>query len=115
MPDVWHAHGPADKGHAAYVEEFNGFSGKEGVMLEVDYPPGGSDPIHRHNAYAFVYILEGTVVMQLKGGSVGTSLSTVKRAVGPIARFPCHRPNITYGEGQLKNYPLFGGNWHDHS
>ena len=44
------------------------FHGKEGVMLEVDYPPGASDPIHRHNAYAFVYILEGTVVMQVKGG-----------------------------------------------
>ena len=44
------------------------FHAKEGVMLEVDYPPGASDPIHRHNAYAFVYVLEGTVVMQLKGG-----------------------------------------------
>ena len=44
------------------------FHDKEGVMLEVDYPPGVSDPIHRHNAYAFVYVLEGTVVMQLKGG-----------------------------------------------
>jgi quercetin dioxygenase-like cupin family protein len=44
------------------------FSGKEGVMLEVEYPPGASDPVHRHNAYAFVYVLEGTVVMQLKGG-----------------------------------------------
>jgi quercetin dioxygenase-like cupin family protein len=32
------------------------------------YPPGASDPIHRHNAHAFVYVLEGTVVMQLKGG-----------------------------------------------
>jgi quercetin dioxygenase-like cupin family protein len=43
-------------------------SGKEGVMLEVAYPPGGSDPVHQHHAYAFVYILEGTVVMRLKGG-----------------------------------------------
>lgn len=43
-------------------------SGKEGVMLEVVYPPGGSDPVHQHHAYAFVYIIEGTVVMQLKGG-----------------------------------------------
>jgi quercetin dioxygenase-like cupin family protein len=32
------------------------------------YPPGASDPIHRHNAHAFVYVLEGAVVMQLKGG-----------------------------------------------
>src|SRR5512142_810270 len=42
--------------------------GKEGLMITVVYPPGGSDPIHRHNAYAFVYVLEGSVVMQVKGG-----------------------------------------------
>jgi quercetin dioxygenase-like cupin family protein len=44
------------------------FPGKEGQMITVVYPPGSSDPIHRHNAHAFVYVLEGTVVMQLKGG-----------------------------------------------
>jgi len=44
------------------------FPGKEGVMITVVYPPGASDPIHRHNAYAFLYVLEGSVVMQLKGG-----------------------------------------------
>jgi quercetin dioxygenase-like cupin family protein len=42
--------------------------GKEGLMLTVEYPPGGSDPIHRHNAHAFVYVLEGSVVMQVRGG-----------------------------------------------
>ena len=42
--------------------------GKEGVMITVVYPPGASDPVHRHNAYAFVYVLEGSVVMQLNGG-----------------------------------------------
>jgi quercetin dioxygenase-like cupin family protein len=42
--------------------------GKEGLMLLVEYPPGGADPIHRHNADAFVYVLEGTVIMQVKGG-----------------------------------------------
>jgi quercetin dioxygenase-like cupin family protein len=42
--------------------------GKEGLMITVVYPPGASDPIHRHNAHAFVYVLEGTVVMQVKGG-----------------------------------------------
>ena len=40
--------------------------GKEGVMILVEYPPGASDPIHRHNAHAFVYVLEGSVVMQLR-------------------------------------------------
>jgi quercetin dioxygenase-like cupin family protein len=44
------------------------FPGKEGLMITVEYPPGSSDPIHRHNAYAFVYVLEGTVVMQVRGG-----------------------------------------------
>ena len=42
--------------------------GKEGLMITVESPPGGSDPIHRHDAYAFVYVLEGSVVMQVKGG-----------------------------------------------
>jgi len=41
---------------------------KEGLMIIVEYPPGGSDPVHRHNAHAFVYVLEGSVVMQVKGG-----------------------------------------------
>jgi quercetin dioxygenase-like cupin family protein len=44
------------------------FPGKEGLMITVVYPPGASDPIHRHNAHAFLYVLEGSVVMQVKGG-----------------------------------------------
>ena len=44
------------------------FPGKEGLMIAVEYPPGSSDPVHRHNAHAFVYVLEGSVVMQVKGG-----------------------------------------------
>jgi quercetin dioxygenase-like cupin family protein len=43
------------------------FPGKEGLMITVVYPPGSSDPIHRHNADAFVYVLEGSIVMQVKG------------------------------------------------
>ena len=42
--------------------------GKEGLMITVEYPPGSSDPIHRHNAHAFVYVLEGSIVMQVRGG-----------------------------------------------
>jgi quercetin dioxygenase-like cupin family protein len=41
--------------------------GKEGTMLIVEYAAGGADPVHRHNAHAFVYVLEGTVIMQVKG------------------------------------------------
>jgi quercetin dioxygenase-like cupin family protein len=44
------------------------FPGKEGLMISVVYPPGSSDPIHRHNAHAFVYVLEGSIVMQVRGG-----------------------------------------------
>src|SRR5262249_21232937 len=42
--------------------------GKEGLMITVEYPPGSSDPIHRHNAHAFIYVLEGSIVMQVRGG-----------------------------------------------
>lgn len=42
--------------------------GKEGLMITVDYPPGAVDPLHRHNAHAFIYVLEGSIVMQVKGG-----------------------------------------------
>jgi len=42
--------------------------GKEGLMFIVDYPPGSVDPIHRHNANAFIYVLEGSIVMQVRGG-----------------------------------------------
>src|SRR6478736_2516873 len=41
--------------------------GKEVTILTVDYAPGGADPVHRHNASAFVYVLEGSIVMQMKG------------------------------------------------
>jgi len=42
--------------------------GKEVSMITVEYAPGGSDPIHRHNAHGFIYVLEGSVVMQVEGG-----------------------------------------------
>jgi quercetin dioxygenase-like cupin family protein len=42
--------------------------GKEVLMITVEYHPGGTDPIHRHNAHAYIYVLEGSIVMQVKGG-----------------------------------------------
>ena len=42
--------------------------GKEVLMITVEFPPGGFDPVHRHDAHGFIYVLEGTVVMQVKGG-----------------------------------------------
>jgi len=41
--------------------------GKEGRMIEVSYPPGARDVVHRHDAHAFVYVLEGQIIMQLNG------------------------------------------------
>jgi quercetin dioxygenase-like cupin family protein len=42
--------------------------GKEVLMITVDYAPGAADPVHRHDAHAFVYVLTGSIVMQVKGG-----------------------------------------------
>lgn len=42
--------------------------GREVSMITVEYPPGGSDPVHRHDAHGFIYVLEGSVLMQVEGG-----------------------------------------------
>lgn len=44
------------------------YPGKEVQMIVVEYPPGSVDPVHRHHAHAFVYVLEGSIVMGLDGG-----------------------------------------------
>ncbi len=49
-------------------KDLTGNPGREALMITVEYAPGGSDPIHRHNAHAIVYVLEGSIVMQVKGG-----------------------------------------------
>jgi quercetin dioxygenase-like cupin family protein len=49
-------------------KDLTNIPGKEVLMITVEYPPGWSDPVHRHNAQAFLYVLEGSVVMQVKGG-----------------------------------------------
>ena len=66
---------PAVKAEAAGAKvtsllskDLKDFPGKEGLMVTVEYPPGSVDPVHRHNAYGFVYMLEGSIVMQVKGG-----------------------------------------------
>jgi quercetin dioxygenase-like cupin family protein len=43
------------------------YPGKEGRVIEVSYPPGTQDMVHRHDAHAFVYVLEGQIIMQVKG------------------------------------------------
>src|ERR1700739_2140534 len=51
-----------------FSKDLTDFPGKEGLMITVEDPPGASDPIHRHNAHAFVYVLEVSIVMQVRGG-----------------------------------------------
>ena len=53
-------------------KDLTNLPGKEGLMIMVEYPPGSSDPIHRHFAHAFVYVLEGSIVMQVRGGKETT-------------------------------------------
>lgn len=48
--------------------------GKEVLMITVEYPPGGADPVHRHDAHGFIYVLEGSIVMGVEGGKETTLL-----------------------------------------
>jgi quercetin dioxygenase-like cupin family protein len=50
------------------TKDLTNLPGKEGLMVIVEYSPGSSDPIHRHNAHGFIYVLEGSIVMQVRGG-----------------------------------------------
>ena len=74
MPTTLLAQHPAGSQtpHAAVTQltskDLREFPGKEVLMITVDYPPGSVDPIHRHNAHAFIYVLEGSIIMQVKGG-----------------------------------------------
>src|SRR5262245_20115854 len=54
------------------TKDLAGLAGKEAVMLTVEYAPGASSSKHRHNAHTFVYVLEGSIVMQVGGGKETT-------------------------------------------
>src|SRR6185436_12476326 len=54
------------------TKDLAGIAGKEAVMLTVEYAPGASSTKHRHNANTFVYVLEGSIVMQVEGGKAVT-------------------------------------------
>jgi quercetin dioxygenase-like cupin family protein len=67
----------AISGEAADVKELFAidladYPGKEGRIIEVSYPPGARDVVHQHDAHAFVYVLEGEIIMQLKGQAAVT-------------------------------------------
>lgn len=54
------------------TKDLAGAPGKEALMLTVTYPPGAVEPMHRHDAQAFVYVIEGSVVMQVQGQAPDT-------------------------------------------
>src|SRR3977135_2039618 len=49
-------------------KDLSNIPGQEGLMITEPYPAGSSDPVHRHNAHGFIYVLEGSIVMQVRGG-----------------------------------------------
>ncbi len=68
-----HASAAADAVVSPLIEKpFHNLPGKEGLMLLVEYPPGAVDPVHRHDAHGFIYVLEGSIVMGVKGGKEQT-------------------------------------------
>jgi quercetin dioxygenase-like cupin family protein len=54
------------------AKDLIGLAGKQGMMLTVEYEPGASSTKHRHDAHVFVYVLEGSVIMQVEGGKAVT-------------------------------------------
>ena len=70
-----HAHGQAEAGGGAplpvvtpvMTQPLPEYPGKEVLVLTVQYPPGGADPVHRHDAHGVVYVLEGSIVMGVAG------------------------------------------------
>jgi len=74
---------PAPDVAALFSMELADIPGKEVLMLSVEYPPGGADPVHRHDAHAFVYVLEGSIVMQVRGGDEVTLTSGQTFYEGP--------------------------------
>jgi hypothetical protein len=79
----------AEKVTPLMAQDLAGLAGKEGMMLTVEYAPGASSTKHRHNAHVFVYVLEGSVVMQVEGGkavTLGPGPSTSHRLTSTASR-----------------------------
>jgi quercetin dioxygenase-like cupin family protein len=67
------AHGEKDTKIVPLMnKEFADIAGKEGTMFTIEYPPGASTPKHRHDAHVFVYVLQGSIVMQAESGKLVT-------------------------------------------
>jgi len=59
---------PRSVGKDLMVKELPDLAGKEALVRANTYPPGSSNPPHRHDAHVFLHILEGQLIVQLKGG-----------------------------------------------
>ena len=70
FPDAVHADGA--KVTALMRQPLPEQPGKEGILISVDFAPGHVDPVHRHPGHAFIYVLEGSVEMQMEGGELRT-------------------------------------------
>ena len=79
--------------------------GKEGLMLTVEYPPGASDPVHRHNVDAFVYVLEGSIVMQVRGGKEMTLTPGQTFYEGPSDVHVVGRNDEPKQTGEIRSVP----------
>jgi quercetin dioxygenase-like cupin family protein len=67
-----HAAPPGPAVTALMNKALEDYPGKEVLMITVDFPPGAVDPLHRHDAHGFIYVLEGSIVMGVKGGKEQT-------------------------------------------
>jgi len=68
MTNTMAAQQPQPKVETVMSKDLKDNPAKEVSMITVEYPPGGADPVHRHNAQGLIYVLEGSVVMQVRGG-----------------------------------------------
>ena len=68
MTNTMAAQQPQAKVETLMAKELKDNPAKEVTMITVEYPPGEADPVHRHNAQGLIYVLEGSVVMQVRGG-----------------------------------------------
>ena len=59
---------PRSVGKDLMVKELPDLAGREALVRANVYPPGTSNPPHRHDAHVFLHILEGQLIVQLKGG-----------------------------------------------
>ena len=65
---AWAQTAPRSVGKDLVVKELPDLAGREALVRANTYPPGTSNPPHRHDAHVFLHLLEGQLIVQLKGG-----------------------------------------------